>query len=234
MKKIEFIPINELTEKIIEPPKPALQFIPDWYKKLSPYINPGIKNHRLPGGGNITAKTCIPILDSLSTGYMITLPCDLNFVDPEENDGQRVNWETSWTVVTNHVKEQVAGIGLSDLYEENPYKFEGMWRARVPKGYSLLYTHPFYHYDLPFITATGIVDADVYDAAINLPFWIRKDFFGILEQGTPIAQIIPIKRESWTHKVLKYDPNYIFALDNIKLKAFRSYKKRFWQRKNYK
>lgn len=232
MKKIKFIPKDLLTEKIIDSPKPASMFIPEWYKKLSPYIDENIKSHRSRKGVNLTAKTCMPILDSISTGYMITLPCDLNFVD-RKTYGRRVDWEVSWKAITPHTEDQVSGIGLPDIYEKTPLKFEAMWRVRPPNGYSLLYTHPFYHYDLPFITATGIVDADVYDSAINLPFFIRKDFFGILEKGTPIAQIIPIKRESWHSEVLKYDPDYEFAIDNIKLKAFRSYKKRFWHRKKY-
>jgi hypothetical protein len=221
-----------MTEKIIDPPKPASNFIPNWYKKLNIYANDHIKSHRFRGGGNLTAKACMPVLDSVSTGYMITLPCDINFVDPAVH-GHRVDWETTWEVITTHVEKQVDNIGLPDIYEKDPFKFEGMWRVRVPRGYSLLYTHPFYHHDLTFLTATCIVDSDAYDTAINLPFWIRKDFFGILEQGTPIAQIIPIKRESWKSEILKYDPNYEFAFNNVKLKAFRSYKKRFWHRKTY-
>jgi hypothetical protein len=233
MKKIQFIPKDLLTEKIIDPPKPASMFVPKWFKALSPYIDEDVKSHRSKRRRvNLTAKTCMPLFDSISAGYMITLPCDVNFVDRNVY-GHRANWEVSWNVVSSHGKEQVQGINLPDIYEETPLKFEAMWRVRPPKGYSLLYTHPFYHYDLPFFTATGIVDADVYDSAINLPFFIRKDFFGVLEKGTPIAQIIPIKRESWSSELLEYDPDYQFAIDNIKLKVFRSYKKRFWNRKQY-
>jgi hypothetical protein len=233
MKKIKFIPKDLLTEKIIDPPKPASMFVPQWFKKLSPYIDEDIKSHRSKRRRvNLTAKTCMPIFDSISTGYMITLPCDVNFVD-RNIYGHRANWEVSWNVVSSHGKEQVQGINLPDIYEEAPLKFEGMWRVIPPRGYSLLYTHPFYHYDLPFFTTTGIVDADQYGAVINLPFFIRKDFFGVLEKGTPIAQVIPIKRESWHSEVLKHDPDYQFASDNLRLKVFRSYKKRFWNRKNY-
>ena len=232
MKKIKFIPRDLLTEKIIDPPKPASNFIPQWYKRLSPYVDDKIKNHRNRRGINLTVKTCMPVLDSISTGYILALPCDINFVDPKTH-GRRVDWEVSWKVLTSHAEEQVSGIGLPDIYEKTPLKFEGMWRVRAPKGYSLLYTHPFYHYDLPFFTATGIVDADVYDSAMNIPFFIRKDFFGVLERGTPMAQIIPIKREVWSSEVLPYDPDYEFAINNIKLTAFRSYKRRFWNRKKY-
>jgi len=30
----------------------------------------------------------------------------------------------------------------------------------MPAGYSLLITHPFNRHDLPFVTLTGLVDAD--------------------------------------------------------------------------
>lgn len=232
MKKIKFVPINKLTEKIIDPPKPASMFVPQWYKKLSPYVDDNIKNHKSRRGLNLTAKTCMPLLDSMTTGYMLTLPCDVNFVDPKVQ-GRRADWEVSWKVLGTHIEEQVSGIGLPDIYEKSPLKFEGMWSIKVPDGYSLLYTHPFYHYDLPFFTMTGIVDADSYQNAISIPFFIRKDFVGILERGTPIAQVIPIKRETWESQVEKHDPDYEFAVDNLKLTAFRSYKKRFWHRKKY-
>jgi hypothetical protein len=30
-----------------------------------------------------------------------------------------------------------------------------------------------------------------------LPFYIKEDFTGVIPKGTPIAQIIPFKRELW-------------------------------------
>lgn len=222
-----------MTEKIIEPPKPAYSMVPPWYKKLNVFLDEKIKFYRNPNGrGNLTAKACVPVLDAMTTGYILTLPCDVTFVE-RNIYGHRAMWDVSWQVMEEHSEEQTQGIDLPEIYEKIPLKFMGMWRIKAPKGYSLLYTHPFYRFDLPFITTTGIVDSDVYDTAMNLPFYIRKDFTGVLERGTPIAQVIPIKRENWKSEVKEYDPDYEFAINNIKLTNFRSYKKRFWHKKTY-
>jgi hypothetical protein len=233
MKKIEFIPINSMTEKIIDPPVPAASMVPSWFKDLNVFMDQSIKTFRKPNGrGNLSAKSCVPILDAMVSGYMITLPCDITFVDTNVY-GHRAIWDVSWQVLEQHVEEQTQNIGLPEIYEPSALKFLGLWRIKAPKGYSLLYTHPFYHFDLPFITTTGVVDSDVYDTAMNLPFFIRKDFVGVLKKGTPIAQVIPIKRENWKSQIEKYDPDYQFAHDNIKLVSSRSYKNRFWNKKSY-
>lgn len=234
MKKIIFAPKSKTVEKIVDPPKPSIKCLPDWYKKLSPRVDEKNVFSRLPNNHiNSTAKSCIPIFDSLSAGYILQLPCDVEFVDPEHY-GYRVIWDVSWTVITEHSEKQIGFMELPQEYERSPLKWEGSWNIKTPRGYSLLYTHPFYRYDLPFISATGIVDSDVYDTAMNIPFFIKKNFYGIIPMGTPIAQIIPIKRENWSCQIKSFsndDNDYRF--DNIKLKMKKSYKNRFWQKKFY-
>jgi hypothetical protein len=39
----------------------------------------------------------------------------------------------------------------------------------------------------------------------NIPFFIKEGFSGVIPKGTPIAQVIPFKRESWTSKCLASD-----------------------------
>jgi len=234
MKKIQFIPSTKLTERIVEPPQPSIKILPNWYKKIGFHIDKNIKNHRRPSGqSNLTAKSCVPIFDAMSAGYLITLPCDVSFVDPEKY-GYRVVWEVSWLTIGSHSHDQVQGMVPSEDFEPDPLRFEGLWRIKTPKNYSLLYTHPFYRFDLPFLSTTAIVDSDIYDTALNIPFFIKKDFFGILEKGTPIAQVIPIKRDSWKSEVLEYDSNYEHDLQKVTLNLVKSYKKNFWQKKSYK
>ena len=42
----------------------------------------------------------------------------------------------------------------------------------------------------------GYTDKEVLN--FHLPMWLKKDFIGIIKKGTPIAQIIPFKRDNWT------------------------------------
>jgi hypothetical protein len=232
IKVIEFRPRDRLTEMILSPPVPSSKLIPEWYKNLPLYRDPSNPVFRGADGiTNLTAKACMPVLDAVVSGYMLTLPCDVTFVD-QEKFGQRVIWDVSWSVVTSHRSDQVGGHGPAG-YEAHPFKWEGMWEIHMPKGYSFLLTHPFYRYDLPFLTATAMVDGDGFTRPLNLPFFLVNNFVGTIPKGTPIAQIIPIKREPWNHIVTSYDADSSYTIDSLKTTAFRSYKARWWNKKTY-
>lgn len=234
-KTIKFFPSKEVFDVIDCAPVQASKLIPDWYKKIPTYINENIKEPLHPEGGvNLTVKPCIPFLDALTTGYMIVTSADILV---SHSQPHRLNWEVSWTVVSIHGNNQVNPMPIQHEYEKDPFKFECVYGIQTPPGYSLLFTHPLNRYDLPFITFSGIVDTDTYGyAPVNLPFILRKDFEGIIKKGTPIAQVIPIKREDWKSVTYKYDETNLkvkYAQDRIKSSMFRSYKDRFWQRKKY-
>ena len=66
-----------------------------------------------------------------------------------------------------------------------------------------------------------------------IPFFIRENFHGFIEAGTPIAQILPFSRESWESDYsIKEKENY--GIEQIKKFYERGYKKLFWSKKNYK
>jgi hypothetical protein len=81
---------------------------------------------------------------------------------------------------------------------------------------------------------SGIVDSEFTAQPGNLPFFIKKDFTGIIKQGTPIVQIIPIKNESWKveedKKIFKEGDS-----NNIKRnrKFYNYYRDNFWVKKNF-
>ena len=61
-----------------------------------------------------------------------------------------------------------------------------------------------------------------------------KHFSGILHAGTPIAQVIPFKRENWK---LEEDKELFFESDIVGKKARNVlsgfYKNNYWHKKNY-
>jgi hypothetical protein len=87
------------------------------------------------------------------------------------------------------------------LFDDDQFiiKFNNYWTIELPAGYSLLVTHPINRHDLPFMTLTGLVDADRYiDNFIHFPErWRDAGFNGTLPAGTPVAQCLPIKRDRW-------------------------------------
>jgi hypothetical protein len=78
-------------------------------------------------------------------------------------------------------------------------KFNCFWTIEAPPGYSLLFTHPVNRDDLPFTTLSGLIDCDTFhDSPLNFPArWHDANFNGVLPKGTPVAQCLPVKRESW-------------------------------------
>jgi hypothetical protein len=92
-----------------------------------------------------------------------------------------------------------------------------------------------YRDDLPFYSLPSIVDTDRHPAPVNFPFFLRKDFTGILESGTPIMQIIPFKREEWKSEVL-LDTSGVFEKkwQQAKRKISNNYKTYFRSQKVWK
>jgi len=232
MKKIKFIPQTEIAEETIAPPQSAKNFVPTWYKKLSRKIDERYPWKFPSGNSNLTIKACVPTLDAMTTGYIITLSADVYVTKNAEYDG-KILWNSPRQIVSQHVAAQYGDMVPPEGYERNPFKWDTEWIIKTPKNYSLLFIHPHYHFDLPFITLPGLVDTDSFKVALNLPFFLKKDFEGLIPKGTPIAQVIPIKRERWIHSILKYGKigkyNHIGIADKIE----RQYKIDHWKKKDY-
>jgi hypothetical protein len=207
-------------------PTPASKDIPDWYKKLESYMD----NKKVPngtGGTTGTIKKCIPVFDSITAGYLILLPADV-FVTQKE--GMPYYEWANYGLVEFHPVEQAPSHPMANSF---PYpKWINPWAIKTPKGYSSLFVQPF-HRESVFTILPGIVDTDNYSAPVNFPFVLNNPKFeGLIPAGTPIAQVIPVKRDNWVKKYgAKYDDSISLRL---RTKFFDAYKTLFWQRKEYK
>jgi hypothetical protein len=184
-------------EGILPRPVPAVLGLPEWFKAL-----PQRAFNATMGEEGFTVKKCPPFIDAMTYGFLIPLPCDLKVEDGE------FSWEfdlpgattTGYTrsPIDFHDPSQVAG---TPFFEDDRFviKFNNFWTIETPPGYSLLFTHPVNRADLPFTTLTGLVDCDTFgDALLNFPArWRDANFNGVLPKGTPVAQCLPVKRESW-------------------------------------
>jgi hypothetical protein len=232
MKIIKFIPETEMAQEVVSSPVPAKSIIPDWYKKLSRKTDKSFLWRTPTGNSNLTIKSCVPVLDAMSSGYIITLSADI-YATRDERYSQRLMWDATRTLVSEHGSMQYGDMVAPEGYEKNPYKWETDWIIKTPKKYSLLFIHPHYRFDLPFITLPGLVDTDKYGLPLNLPFFLKEDFEGLIPKGTPIAQVIPIKREKWIHLLKKYSIKEKYNIDKLKNKIERSYKTTTWEKKEY-
>jgi hypothetical protein len=166
---------------------PASRFVPEWYRGM-----PGVVN------GIETVKKCVPVLDSLTMGYMFTLSADVWY----DHESQKVLSNAVVPINSDHYPEQTQDVVLPDEYDAQPHKWINYWHMKTPKGYSTLFIHPLNREDLPFKSFTGIVDTDKHPLVVNFPFVMRKDFSGVIPAGTPIIQAIPFKRDSWDSKII--------------------------------
>ena len=86
-------------------------------------------------------------------------------------------------------------------------------------GVSILFTHPMNRPDLPFHTLSGMVDTDGFtELPVHFPAqWKDPGFDGVLKQGTPIVQCIPLRREAAEFDLGEFNDNEM--ADARKLKA---------------
>jgi len=190
---------------IVPPPVPAASLLPDWLKAMPPQAlnDLGLRDED-------TVKRCPPFIDAMTHGFLMPLICDLRIENGEvhwDNDALPPGGSLGFvrSPIGFHGPHQVSG---TPLFEADRFliKFHNLWTIEAPEGYAVLFTHPVNRFDLPFTTLTGLVDCDRYhDNWIHFPArWNDPDFSGVLPKGTPVAQCIPVKRDSWTLETLPF------------------------------
>jgi hypothetical protein len=215
-------------------PQPASKSIPDWYKNTPKYTN---GNEPIMGSehqsSNLSVKYCIPFLDALTVGYTAHLWCDLKV--EQRPAGPWFTWRVEPSVLDGRNPEGLETLPIPHGHSDNHFIWHQPFSVRVPKGYSVLYTHPFNRYDLPFTTLTGIHDSDTILPPGNFPFHLKEGFEGIIPSGTPIFQMLPFKREDWVglgNPELQKE-GHDRSMKSVSMVA-GYYKKKRWSRKNYR
>jgi hypothetical protein len=210
---------------------PTKKVVPDWYKKIPQYYDDVMFSDDF----NIrsTVKLCVPFLDSLTIGYVMTLPFDLYV---EIRDGVPFILWPKGAKGTPNVRNNVASEKLVPI---GHYPTEFVWHPGVsygvPKGYSILFTHPLNRHDLPFTTLSAVLDGGlVLSEDGNVPFYLKEGFTGLIEQGTPIAQLIPFRQEDWNSEKTKGLVEIGKSHSDSASSVFKGwYKKTFWTKKQY-
>lgn len=216
-------------------PVPAFKYLPEWYKNTEPYLY-GTKTPRIESRTHATIKRCVPVLDSLSSGYLILSPSDVYVY---KKDGlPYYKWSHSIEpLITFHTINQA--IDHPHRKKDHPIpKWTNSWVVKTPKGYSCLFTNPF-HRESPFTILSGVVDTDTYDQPVNFPFTLNDpDFEGYIPAGTPIAQVIPFKRTSWNSEYQETTPEVLDMVNKSKAELnssfYDSYRNKWWFKKDYK
>jgi hypothetical protein len=244
-KEIIFSAPKEYLDQNVALPEPIKLHIPKWFKDLK--HNVGIP----------TMKGCMPILDSLTSGYLIKMPQDMliqhNVTNNDGNKDSFVKWGYEslgqWVIDQGlnlnfdnretHAPFQVGECPHLKKNKDLPfYKIMNPWLIQTPPGYSCLFLPPMNNPDDRFQIIPGIVDTDKYNLHINFPIILNGDKYPemitTIKVDTPVAQVIPFKRDAWKMKVqvAKEDPRWTGF--KLKQKLMHAYKTVFWSKKSWK
>ena len=246
MKEIKFIASKEYIDVSEVLPEPSKLNIPLWYKELKHSIK--MK----------TIKGCMPFLDTLTTGYVIRMPAD--YYIGHNIKKEKVRYTQGYTELHDENNFLIKDTNInrpSALESHSPdqlgkkcpfvdknksldfHKLLNPWVIRTPPGYSCLFLPPMNNSDDRFSIIPGIVDTDTFEHEINFPIIINGDKYPVLEtvveKGTPIAQVIPFKREKWK-MVIETEPliNKEKRTFSQQLKMFNVYKNKWWSKKSWK
>jgi hypothetical protein len=229
MKIISFFANKEQGE--YGQPAPMKSFVPEWYKDSESTFLDKDSGEMIAG-----LKKCVPVLDGLVSGYAITLPHDV-YVSRSESGELKLSWNLP-DGVEDFIAERPVELGAKMPRPAGHYPnhmvWKGVWGVKTPKNWSLLVVHPLNRFDLPFTTYSAIMDSDKFSAPGNIPFFIKENFEGLIPAGTPVAQLIPIKRERWVmNKNNKGLLNLLHEQGEIVRQPETTYKKKMWVRKEY-
>jgi hypothetical protein len=216
--KITFVPGTKDIENNVPCPEPSKFFIPEWYKNI-----PGAKDL-------VNVKKCIPFLDSLTQGYIQKTWADIHIIK-EKNE---IKFHYDGNIPIFNFRER-SDMPVQNEFYNIEFVWQRPWSVILPEGYSGLVVHPLNRIDLPFITLSGVVDFDksIHAPIGNIPFYIKNGFSGIIPSGTPMFQIIPIKRNEWVSEKKQYAKDFWAQKNNERLGISDFYKKKIWKRKSF-
>ena len=233
-RTLRFHLVKELPQEFIVPPVPSSKLRPQLFKNITGYGKDNIQ----------TVKKCIPFVDAMTMGYTVLLHIDLIIKRDFDNKITLKYLSDSHKKLLDilkpievHPKTQVPNAPFEDL---PIVKFMNPWRVETPPNYSTLYLPPANRFDLPVMPLVGLVDTDRYKNVVNFPFVIPSllpNSEVLLEKGTPIVQIIPIKRDNWKEKTTLYNQKVLKETKQQREDMTNDredyYRRKLWKRKVY-
>jgi hypothetical protein len=219
---------------VLSKPKPASEYIPDWYKDAKSYMNPdGKKTPTLDNKPVSTVKRCMPVWDMMTAGYILETSCDIYVHQTPE--GPLFQWSAPNGMIFQDMEQ----------FQDHPYsrdinyavRIDIPWAITTPKGWSIMVIEPQHREPGPLVCSSGIVDTDTYGAPFNMFFKLRDSKFeGMIPAGTPFLQVIPFKRENWESTLgdEKEKNHYNSIIQKFNTVFFDRYKNFWWNKKTYK
>lgn len=201
MPTIEFHTYNKETLRDFKPVL-ASSIQPEWWKRAK-------AGELTRGMIQQTIRSCPAMDDWLKSGWYVLANRDIEVI---MYDGQSVTKETLESgerhgpriVSPSHPSNQALG-SFEYLGKNAPvkdaFKMRNPWNVKTPPGYSCFYLDPFLFQNEYFATWQGIIDTDKFNTNQDnsqIIFYPKVNHSFIIKKGTPMCQIIPYKRDTWT------------------------------------
>ena len=211
-------------------PYPASRVVPDWFKAMpaeneTPGAQGEMVHHR-------TVKNCPPFLDAMTCGYIIPLAADIKITVHADGFYGEVD---PANLLHMHLAGQVPGAPFAG---NHVLKFINPWLIQTPPGYSTLFLPPLNRFELPILPLAGLVDTDRFYQEVNIPalLMLPPGKTLVLQCGTPLAQVIPVKRAEFQSEFVPVDLERVTEMHERTMdrpENYDYYKDNFWQKKSY-
>lgn len=181
------------------PPVPATSLLPEWYKNQSGYDE----------FGGPTIKRCLPIFDAMSSGYLLLAQSDIT-VDSTNPAGLMVKSDNDFNnqLFNQHSLGQYDKYPISEEYHKSLLRVHPLWSVRTPDEYSTLFINPIHGGSDNIAAVSGLIDTDNFISDGHLSFFVKANTTFTIKKGTPIVQVIPIKRESWQAQEMSVEESF--------------------------
>lgn len=235
--KIQFTTDNKLAELDFKP-IPSKKFIPEWYKNIDLYLDgfetPDAKKLVSTESNTVfTIKGCPPVLDYLTSGYILISHSDI-LITPElseDKESKSYWWRSNASKIEGHGHQQCP-IKINNFKNEY-FKVINPWSIKTPKGYSCLFYQPEYFMETKYKLFPAIVDTDGYNEPVNFPGVILSNESFIIKTGDPIMAVFPFKRDNWESEIRMKNDEEMQQPNRITSYLERGYKNLFHNKKSY-
>jgi hypothetical protein len=223
--KIQFISLIEGIEETM-PVIPASEQKYGWVKRagaLTKELNKsqiGTKHH--------STLKCPAIFQFRNNGFIVRLPFDIKIKINSELDYEwhHQHQTPGWLSNTGVMKEFVTHHDIDLMYNfmsswpqdtmKIILKLNLPWALRIPKGFDVLMIDAFYKDDNRFTVCPGIFESELGIGNLTVPvMWHSTKGEFLIKAGTPIAQLVPIKKETVSHQNLNLTTDKNFRRDGV-------------------
>jgi hypothetical protein len=174
---------------VVPPPTPANSHVNEWSGNAQYGSSVHIHQRRL------ASVDCVD--SAFRKGYIISAPGEMAFSDQNTDDDEDDDYTLPHPSSSFHSEGYLQRRLHPDVsgLDYPTFKLDLRWAVDIPDGYSVLIVDPFFTQNKEHSIVPKVHDSDGSFTWISVTLLIRDSAFRI-NYGTPIAQVIPFKRDS--------------------------------------